>query len=284
MASIEDSAAGSGSGSPRRLSQRRLLPFVVAALLLAGPAQAASTGTVDQKARQPTELWNAYPLEQRPAVAKIPSPREHLSATREATASRALPDESFPLAVILALVAAVLAVTTLLLAQPLTSVVVGRWGPAARPRRPWSPARGPRAPVRFPIPLKRAAERAAAWGAALVPPKPEGKPRGPELKPADKPLQAPPTRPPARTGTGVVESCQIRLWHGYVKSQLLAAPLEKSGEPDALAFSPLFRLRDQDAPTESAKAALHTLVEQLERDGWTVVGAGPRWYQRALER
>jgi hypothetical protein len=261
------------------MSRPRLLVFVFATLLLAGPAQAASTRAVDVKAGQPTLLWKTYPLRQRAAIANVPSRAEHRSLTREATSSRPLPDNSFPLQVILALVAAVLAITTLLLAQPLTSIVVGGKGATARPRPPSWPRRGPRTPLRFPIPLKRAAGRAAAWGAALVPAK-----AVPEPKPAHKPLPATPTPPRHRTRTDAVESCQIRLWHGHVKSQLLAAPLEKSGEPEALAFSPFFRLRDQDAPTESAEAALRVLIEQLERDGWTVVGAGPRWYQRALER
>lgn len=262
------------------MSHPRLFVFVVATLLLAGPAQAASTRAEEVKARQPTLLWQAYPLAQGPAAAKVPTRREHSNETREATSSQPLPDQSFPLLVILGLVATVLAVTTLLLARPLTSVVVGRKGPITRPRPPSLPARGPRAPVRFPIPLKRAAERAAAWGAALVPAKPPGL----EPKPDHKPLPATPTPPGRPARTGAVESCQIRLWHGHVKSQLLAAPREKSGEPEALAFSPFFRLRDQDAPTESAEAALRVLIEQLERDGWKVVGAGPRWYQRALER
>jgi hypothetical protein len=279
------------------MSHPRLLVLVVATLLLAGPAQAATTRTADVKGKQPTQLWKEYPLRQRAAVARVPPRHEYRSETREATSSRPVTDNPFPLLVIPALVAAVLAITTLLLAQPLTSVVVGRKGPAARERRPSSPAHGPRAPIRFPIPLKRAAERAAAWGAALVPPKPAAKPHGstaddltearravPEPKPAGKPLAATPAPPPRRTRSGAAESCQIRLWHGYVKSQLLAAPLEKSGEPEGLAFSPFFRLRDPGAPTESAEAALRALIEQLERDGWTVVGAGPRWYQRALER
>jgi hypothetical protein len=80
------------------------------------------------------------------------------------------------------------------------------------------------------------------------------------------------------------ETCQIRLWRGYLKCQLLAAPIEMSGEPEALAFSPFFRLRDDDAPTASAEAALQTLIEELELSGWTVVREGPRWYQRALKR
>jgi len=69
-----------------------------------------------------------------------------------------------------------------------------------------------------------------------------------------------------------------------VKCQLYAASLDRPRAAAPFALSPSFRLRDEDTPTEKAAAALKTLVDRLERDGWTVVSAGARWYQLRLNR
>jgi hypothetical protein len=87
-----------------------------------------------------------------------------------------------------------------------------------------------------------------------------------------------------RPQTVTAESCEIQLWRGYVKCQLYAASLDRPRAAAAFAFSPFFRLRDEDTPTENAAEALKTLVDRLERDGWTVVSAGARWYQLRLNR
>jgi hypothetical protein len=68
-----------------------------------------------------------------------------------------------------------------------------------------------------------------------------------------------------------------------VKCQLYAASLDRPRADAAFAFSPFFRLRDEDTPTEKAAEALKTLVDRLERDGWTVVSTGPRWHQLRLD-
>jgi hypothetical protein len=87
-----------------------------------------------------------------------------------------------------------------------------------------------------------------------------------------------------RPQTVTAESCQIELWRGYLKCQLYATSLDRPRAAAAFAFSPFFRLRDEDTPTEKAAEALKTLVDRLERDGWTVVSAGARWYQLRLNR
>jgi hypothetical protein len=87
-----------------------------------------------------------------------------------------------------------------------------------------------------------------------------------------------------RPQTVSAECCEIELWRGYVKCQLYAASLDRPRAAAAFAFSPFFRLRDEDTPTEKASEALETLVDRLERDGWTVVSAGARWYQLRLNR
>lgn len=87
-----------------------------------------------------------------------------------------------------------------------------------------------------------------------------------------------------RPQTVTAESCEIELWRGYVKCQLYAASLDRTRAAAAFAWSPFFRLRDEDSPTEKAAEALKTLVDRLEGDGWTVVSAGARWYQLRLNR
>ena len=104
----------------------------------------------------------------------------------------------------------------------------------------------------------------------------------PKLHPEDR--GAKPEAAGERPQTVTAESCEIELWRGYVKCQLYAASLERPRAAAALAFSPFFRLRDEDTPTEKAAEALRTLVDRLERDGWTVVSAGARWYQLRLHR
>jgi hypothetical protein len=90
----------------------------------------------------------------------------------------------------------------------------------------------------------------------------------------------PPHRRGARQPRASVESCDIRLWRGYVKCQLYATI---RGSDEALAVSRHFRLRDKDAPSASAQRALADLLAELERRGWTVVLDGPIWYQHRLQ-
>jgi hypothetical protein len=93
-----------------------------------------------------------------------------------------------------------------------------------------------------------------------------------------------PEAPSERPQTVTAESCQIEFWRGYAKCQLYAASLDQAGAGTGFAFSPFFRLRDEDTPTKEALGALKTLIDRLERDGWTVVSAGARWYQLRLNR
>jgi hypothetical protein len=104
----------------------------------------------------------------------------------------------------------------------------------------------------------------------------------PKLHPEER--GAKPEAAVERPQTSTAESCEIELWRGYVKCQLYAASLDRPRAAAAFAFSPFFRLRDEDTPTEKAAEALKTLVDRLERDGWTVVSAGARWYQLRLDR
>jgi hypothetical protein len=85
----------------------------------------------------------------------------------------------------------------------------------------------------------------------------------------------------ARQTTASVESCEIRLWRGYVKCRLYATV---RGSDEALAVSPYFRLPDEESPNAGAQRALAELLAELERAGWTVVQDRPIWYQNKLQR
>jgi hypothetical protein len=103
-----------------------------------------------------------------------------------------------------------------------------------------------------------------------------------ELGLANDELQLAPRPKQARRASGTSDRCEILLWSGVVKSQLFAAPAGGL-QRDAVARSPIFHLRNVEEPSAKAEAALATLLEQLERSGWTVVAEGPSWYQRRLE-
>jgi hypothetical protein len=280
-------------------SARLLTPLVAALLVVAAPPAAGGPPNA-KKDLPPTRLWRAFPLQERPAAATSPSPSVRAAETRSATPSRSTGGKSFPLSILFGLLAAAIAAMTLLLVQQLVPVGVRR-PLGGRPHR----SRPVRAKARVHWPGRRsrtsfaAKPSESAWDdllEALRPqPAPERKvkrkiekvapagrmkvlPAPPEPEPASDPL---PAQPEGRA----VESCRIELWRGYVKSQLYAALLDQGGTPPVgLFFSPFFRLRDEETPTKKADAALRTLIERLERDGWEVVSGGPRWYQLRLER
>jgi hypothetical protein len=99
------------------------------------------------------------------------------------------------------------------------------------------------------------------------------------------PSRESPPGPLFREQSGV-SHCEIKLWRGFVKCHLYAAPVGSGDEPiaDPIAFSPYFRLTEDDRSSSEALEALAALVAALEQDGWTVVSDGPAWYQHSLER
>jgi hypothetical protein len=97
-----------------------------------------------------------------------------------------------------------------------------------------------------------------------------------ELEPTPRPKHA-------RRPGGTADRCEIALWSGVVKNHFFATRTGGS-QPEALARSPIFHVRNVEEPSAKAEAALATLLEQLERSGWRVVSEGPFWYQRRLER
>jgi len=282
-------------------SARLLTPLVAALVLLVAPPAAVGGPPDAKKSRPPSLLWRAFPLQERPAVATSPSPSVRAAETRTATPSRSSGGESFPLSMLFGFMAAAIAAVALLLGQQLVPVAGVRRRLGGRTHR----SRPAGAPARIQWPRRRSRTGVAAkpsesaWEDlldALRPqPAPERKvkrkiekavpagrmkalPAPPEPEPAGNP-------PPVQPEGHAVETCRIELWRGYVKSQLYAAPLDQGGTPPVgLFFSPFFSLRDEETPTKKADAALRTLIERLERDGWEVVSGGPRWYQLRLER
>ena len=80
--------------------------------------------------------------------------------------------------------------------------------------------------------------------------------------------------------------CRIAWWRGYVKSTFYAVARTAAGEEQLVAESPHFRWRKPGPPPHRGPAleAHRALVERLEQDGWSVVGAGRRWYASKLQR
>lgn len=137
-------------------------------------------------------------------------------------------------------------------------------------------------------PAAVASRRGPATRAAPLPvePSPEALPLLP--RPAGE-LSEPPTAalheepaeadPAPAVNGATAEECEIRIWHGYVKSQFYA--VRAVGEEEgALAASPLFR-RAGDVPGEEPKvvAAHEALVRRLRQEGWRPNGVGEYWYE-----
>jgi hypothetical protein len=82
------------------------------------------------------------------------------------------------------------------------------------------------------------------------------------------------------------EVCDVRWWRGHVKSQFLAVARQADATEATIASSPYFRWRKRVPPEESraAAAALRTLAEALEREGWTLAGRGEKWFSVRFQR
>jgi hypothetical protein len=94
-----------------------------------------------------------------------------------------------------------------------------------------------------------------------------------------------PPAPPARAEAlvvGACECCRIAVWRGYLMSSFVARHARSGG---AHAVSPEFRARGSEVErTPAAERALAYLLDELDRAGWSVVGEGPEWFDRDLER
>lgn len=104
----------------------------------------------------------------------------------------------------------------------------------------------------------------------------------PEINPQGRTdLEHPPQRHRANQTSASLESCEIKLWRGFVKYQLYAT---YPGSEEAIAVSRYFRLRDPEAPGAGAQRALADLVAELEQGGWRVAADSTIWHQQRLPR
>lgn len=81
--------------------------------------------------------------------------------------------------------------------------------------------------------------------------------------------------PPRRREPVSAEICEIRLWRGYVKTQLYAV----AGSEETIAASRYFKLARTEVPTPDALSALSELRAELEARGWAI-SVGSHWYQK----
>jgi hypothetical protein len=81
--------------------------------------------------------------------------------------------------------------------------------------------------------------------------------------------------PPRRREPVSAETCEIRIWRGYVKAQLYAV----AGSDKRIATSRYFKLARTEIPTADALSALSELRAELEVQGWAI-SEGSHWYQK----
>jgi hypothetical protein len=148
-----------------------------------------------------------------------------------------------------------------------------RWARRPRRRRRAPAATGPGKIPLSPAPVVVGPDDGVPALAPASPPPAEL----PEMPPEPEPEEPAPEQEPEPAVQVLAggERCEIRVWHGYVKSQFFAL----NGGDGALASSPLFR-RAGDVPAQSPAvlAAHEELVRQLVESGWEPDGRGDCWY------
>ena len=80
--------------------------------------------------------------------------------------------------------------------------------------------------------------------------------------------------------------CRILWWRGYLRSLFYAVARTPGGQEYVIAESPHFHWSKSEAPPNDSPAveAHRSLVEALERSGWSVAGTGKHWFILKLER
>jgi hypothetical protein len=90
---------------------------------------------------------------------------------------------------------------------------------------------------------------------------------------------------PLQSGNPLGIKCRILWWRGYIGSMFYALARTPGGEEYIVAESPHFRWSKSHAPPNDSPAveAHRSLVETLEREGWSVAGTGEHWFMLEFE-
>jgi MYXO-CTERM domain-containing protein len=263
--------------------------MICAVMGVAGPAAAAP----QQAEPNPSELWKAYPLEQKPStVATSPtpggsSPRGDTAATSRTSAS-SVGESGGGVPVALIYVIGLAAALSVLAAVAIRRRHAAAAPPVAEPRVQRLRAEPPTAPV--------AARPAAAPRAAPVRNAPRTSPVA--TAPPQRAVElVDPTPPPRRTSPNgraaaarKTPICQVR-WSRRGRS-FYAVLVGGDGVEHWLAGSPRLNNAGPAPPEETpeARAALRRLAKQLREQGWRPLRAKGvdfderRWYARRFRR
>ena len=152
-----------------------------------------------------------------------------------------------------------------------TSGGLGRRGAASAVPQAERAARPKPLPPNAPAAPSRRAEAAAPLG--LVPSQ-------------SRTLKRPVFELPLQPEKALETKCRILWRRGYLRSLFYAVARTPRGQEYVIAESPQFRWSKSHAPPNDSPAveAHRSLVEALERDGWSVAGTGDDWFMLELDR
>jgi hypothetical protein len=152
-----------------------------------------------------------------------------------------------------------------------TSSGLGTRGAASAVRQEERAARRTPLPPNGPAATSRRAEAAGPLGLVPSP-----------SRTSDRPVLEEPLQPEEPLGI----KCRILWWRGYIGSMFYALARTPGGQEYVIAESPHFRWSKSHAPPKDPPAAEahRSLVEALEREGWSVAGTGEHWFMLELER
>jgi hypothetical protein len=246
-----------------------------------GPARA---GTGDRPVkRAPTELWNAFPLKDKPSQPLESGVLGASIARTQPSLADSLPEPNAPMGEPLSRTV-VTAAMVLMLAVAAVALVI--FNPV--PNRAGAGAGGTAGRRSFGAPLRRArlylladADRRRPQPSPTPPRAPLPPPPPPQQQ-QERVEQPPPAQQPAVEGA-TTETCRIRWRRLYVSAEFVASTASAG---KTVAVSPPFRWWHDDSPrvTVAADRALATLVVILREHGWTHTGTGREWFELEFER
>jgi hypothetical protein len=238
-----------------------LLACLLVLLLGAIDARGASSQT-PTKLRAPTALWNAYPVRPRRLAAERTALR--LPLPQSAKSVGALTQPQSKSAFVLLLLSMMIMLSAAFVLKP--GLFAVRVGSSERETR--APRRRTRSWV------SGQNRRGAQLGRKPESPSTRRQRRRDRPARAEQPEEPRFIRRPVKTSPST-KACEIKLWSGVAKCQLVATVAESD---EVIAISRTFGKCAEEAPTTEALFALTKLREFVERYGWTVAH-GRHWYQ-----